>query len=88
MSILNVRLSPEDAELVRILRDSGISAADVVREAIRSRAKRVRRRAAVDTDALLDEMVVRFPRRGPSRRRPDLTDRHAVRRAILAKLRA
>ena len=87
MSLLNVRLSPEDAELVRVLRQSGVSIADVVRAALRSRAKTIRKRTAADTDALLDEMIARYPRSGRTRRRVDTTDRAAMRRAIRAKLR-
>jgi hypothetical protein len=74
--------------MVRALRDSGVSIADVVRVALRARARAARKRASLDTDALLEEMAARYPRKGPTTPRPKSTDRQAVRRAIRAKLRS
>jgi hypothetical protein len=83
MGLLNVRLSEEDARLVRELKQRGVSVSDVVRAAIRTRAAE----AIVpdDTDAILDEMCRRFPEAGPPLR-VDAGDRHAVRRLIRRKL--
>lgn len=86
MGLLNVRLSADDAEIVRLLRDSGVSIADLVRDALRARAKATRGRAALDTDALLLEMAALYPRRGRTFRRPPSTDRAAVRAFIRRRL--
>jgi Arc/MetJ-type ribon-helix-helix transcriptional regulator len=84
MGFLNVRLSDEDAHLVRELKKRGVSISDVVRAAIRASAAH----AVVpeDTGAILKEMFHRFPEtaKPPAL---DATDRHAVRRLIRRKLR-
>jgi Arc/MetJ-type ribon-helix-helix transcriptional regulator len=84
MGLLNVRLSEEDARLVRELKRRGVSVSEVVRTAIRARA--VEGVVPEGTDAILDEMVKRFPEAGPSAR-IDASDGRAVRRLIRAKLR-
>jgi hypothetical protein len=81
MSLLNVRLSAEDARLVRLLKERGVSVSDVVRAAIRARAGVV----PEDTDAALGEMRERFPLEGPPLK-IDTADRRAVRRHIRRKL--
>jgi Arc/MetJ-type ribon-helix-helix transcriptional regulator len=83
MGLLNVRLSEEDARLVRELKQRGVSVSDVVRAAIRTRAAE----AIVpdDTDAILAEMCRRFPEAGPPVR-VDAADRHAVRRFVRRKV--
>jgi hypothetical protein len=84
MGLLNVRLTEEDAHLVRKLKEQGVSISDVVRAAIRERAA-----AGVvpdDTDAVLREMRERFPL-SSSPSRVDATDRRAVQRYIRRKLR-
>jgi hypothetical protein len=83
MSLLNVRLSEDDANLVRELRRRGVSISEVVRGAIRARAAE----AVVpeDTDAILEEVFRRFPAVG-SRHAVDTTDRRALQRFIRRRL--
>jgi hypothetical protein len=99
--LINVRLAAGDERLVRELRARGVSISDVVRRALRAEAKSAEQ-APVDADALIKEMLERFPApAGPSRKvgartaspsagrkRPDATDRHAMREHIAARLRA
>jgi hypothetical protein len=90
MSLLNVRLSPDDARRAAELRKAGIQISDVVREAIRAEYVRMRpatggkRRASRIVEEILEALpdTPDVPRVAV-----DATDRHAVRRHIAAKLR-
>lgn len=86
--LFNVRLSPEDAQLVERLRARGISLSEVMRRAIRAEAGELNDQP-VDADALIGDLLTQFPTpAGAARRRPDATDRHAVRAHIRKRLRA
>ena len=86
--LFNVRLSPEDARLVERLRARGISLAEVMRRAIRTEAGELNEQP-VDSDALIEDLLTQFPTPAtPPGRRPDATDRHAVREHIRKRLRA
>jgi post-segregation antitoxin (ccd killing protein) len=89
MRLLNVRLDDEDAQLVRRLRERGVSISDLVRAAIRSEAKALAASAHVDTDALLAEIRRKFPT--PARLegapRVDATRRRDVQAVVREKLR-
>jgi len=89
MRLLNVRLDDDDARLVRLLRDRGISVSDVVRGALRAEAQRIRPRERLDVDELLAELDRTYPApKGTARTaRVDTTDRRAVQRFIRATLR-
>ena len=90
MSLLNVRLSPDDARRAAELRKAGIQISDVVREAIRAeylRRRSVRpgsRRPSLLVKEILDALP--DPPDMPART-VDPSDRHAVRGHIKAKLR-
>lgn len=79
----------EDQLIARELRARGVSISDVVRRALRVEAEQ-RAVAPVDADALIAEMLERFPSPTVARRskRLDTTDRHAVRKHIAARLRS
>jgi len=90
MSLLNVRLSPDDARRAAELRKAGIQISDVVREAIR--AEYLRRRS-VQPGSRRPSLVVKEilealpdPANMPGRA-VDPNDRDAVRRHIATKLR-
>jgi post-segregation antitoxin (ccd killing protein) len=87
--LINVRLAAEDEQLVRELRARGVSISDVVRRALRAEARNTAP-AAIDAEALIAEMLERFPTptKTPRRKRPNATDRRAVREHIVAQLRA
>lgn len=89
MRLLNVRLDDDDADLVRRLRDRGISISKIVRGAIRSEAQRLQEVSASDPGALLAEMQARYP--GPANttaaHRVDSADRKQVQELVRAKLR-
>ena len=89
MRLLNVRLNQEDAQLVRRLRDRGISISDLVRGAIRGEAKMLAARTPPDTDALLTEIRRRYPTPATIRRTPrvDAADRRQVQALVRKKLR-
>jgi hypothetical protein len=88
MSLLNVRLGPEDSRIAAELRKDGIQLSRVVRDALRAahaargRSGRRRRRAS-DIMAEIYAQCPDPPRL--ARRRVDLRDRRSVRRAILAR---
>ena len=87
--LINVRLTAEDEPLVQELRARGVSISDVVRRALRAEAKNGAP-APIDVDALMAEMLERFPEPAAAGRskRPDTTDRRAVRAYIAKRLRA
>jgi hypothetical protein len=90
MPLLNVRLSPQDAERARALREAGIEISAVVRSAIRveydkrvstpRRGKKPSRLVKEILNAVPDPKVL--PIRGF-----DIRDRRATRAAISSKLR-
>jgi Arc/MetJ-type ribon-helix-helix transcriptional regulator len=83
MTMLNVRLSEADARIVKALKRRGVSASEVVRDALRAKAA-----AGVvpdDTDAVLAEMARCFPR-GRQRSKVDATDRRAVQAFLRRRL--
>ena len=90
MSLVNVRLSPDDARRAAALRKAGIQISDVVREAIRAEylrsraAKPDKRRPSLIVKEILEALP--DPADMPDRA-VDPSDRHAVRRHIAAKLR-
>lgn len=90
MSLVNVRLSPDDARRAAALRKAGIQISDVVREAIRAEylrscaAKPDKRRPSIIVKEILEALP--DPADMPDRE-VDPSDRHAVRRHIAAKLR-
>ena len=59
MALLSVRLTEDDARLVRARRARGVATSDLVRRAIRAEAAATR--PAADTDAVLAAMIARFP---------------------------
>jgi hypothetical protein len=90
MSLLNVRLSSDDARRAAALRKAGIRISDVVREAIRT--EYLRRRSVKPGERrpslIVLEILEALPDSADTPRRTlDATDRHAVRRHIAAKLR-
>ena len=91
MPLLNVRLSEEDARRAAALRKAGVPVSDVVRKAIRAEYERHgspgrRRRKPSE---FIAELFERFPDPpdAKSEQRVDTTDREAVRRYIVDKLR-
>lgn len=88
MRLLNVRLDDDVAQLVRRLRDRGVSISTIVRDAIRAEAK-TQVAKPFEPDAMLAEMRARFPRPpgGPAARRTDTADRRQAGRVIKGKLR-
>jgi len=82
--LFNVRLSPEDAQLVERLRTRGISPSEVMLRAIRKEAAELKDQP-VEADALIEDLLTRFPTPPVI---PDATDRHAVRDHIRKRLRA
>jgi hypothetical protein len=90
MSLVNVRLSPDDARRAAELRKAGIQISDVVREAIRAEYLR---RLSVQRGSRRPSLVVKEilkalpdPAEMPGRA-VDPIDRGAVRRHIATKLR-
>jgi hypothetical protein len=83
MSLLNVRLSEDDARLVRALQKRGIAISELVRRAIREEAAAVRHPA--NTDEILRDMTTRFPM--PGRPKVRSTNRRAVQAEIRKRLR-
>jgi post-segregation antitoxin (ccd killing protein) len=80
--LLNVRLSADDARLVRALRARGVAISDLVRRAIRAEAAAVS--TPSDTDEVLRTMIARFP----MVERPAVrsSDRHELRAAVRKRL--
>jgi len=90
MKLLNVRLDGEDTRRVSELRRAGVAISTLVREAIRKEhehriGKRSRRRTARGVMASIYAAHPDPP--GVPRRRFDLRDRTAVRRAVTARVR-
>ena len=87
--LINVRLDSEHLRKVRALRERGVRLSDVVREAIDERFLRLRSERSAFVKTVIRRMFERYP--DPSdlpRRRYDVHDRGAARRAIVRKLRA
>jgi hypothetical protein len=90
MTLLNVRLGPEDARMAASLRKNGIRISHVVRDALRAAYERhaaahAKRRRPSDVMASIYREVPDAP--GPSPAKRDLGDRHAIRRMIRKRLR-
>jgi len=87
--LLNVRLDDQDAQLVRRLRDRGISISNLVRGAIRTEAKALATNAPLDTAALLAEIRRKFPTPAAAHDVPrvDSTRRKQVQALVREKLR-
>ncbi len=83
MALLNVRLTEDDARLVRTLRARGIVISDLVRRAIRAAAASAS--PPGDSDAILTEMIAQIPL--PPRRQIRSANRREAREEILTKLR-
>jgi hypothetical protein len=86
VGLLNVRLSEEDERRVAELRAKGIQISSLVRRAIRVEAE-AHGGVPADIDTLRRELEKDEPRAGKNASRVDMTDRHAVQRAIRRRLR-
>lgn len=90
MTLLNVRLGPEDARMAARLREAGIPISRVVRDAIRAAHERhaVARGSRRRASAIMADIYRAYPDL-PSQRwgRRDLRDRENVRRLIRRRLR-
>jgi hypothetical protein len=89
MKLINVRLTADDARRVSDLRKAGVQLSRVVRDAIRAEhERRVRSGAGQRRVAdIMAEIYAAYPDPpGTARRRFDLRDRVAARRAILRRL--
>ena len=88
MRLLNVRLGPDDAVLVKRLRRRGVEISKVVREAIRAAAGPNRKLSARDVDRALDEIYARHPDPSGSAPLPVAArDRRALRAHVQERLR-
>jgi len=89
MKLLNVRLDADDARLVSQLRQAGVEISGIVREAIRAEhGRRVGRRGRPRPAEVMAAIYAAHPDPpGLPRRRYDMRDRRAARRAIVRKLR-
>jgi hypothetical protein len=87
--VINVRLRPEDERIARELRARGVSISDVVRRALHAEARKTAD-LPIDTDAVLSEIMERYPTPAtePRRKRPNTLDRNAVRKHIERRLRS
>jgi hypothetical protein len=88
MKLLNVKLEDSDVAKVAALRGGGVNISDLVRHAIRGEYERRNgKRRPGDIEKLLASIYAAHPI-PPGVRRPkvDLRDRHAVRRAIAARV--
>ena len=88
MKLLNVKLEDSDVAKVTALRSGGVNISDLVRRAIRGEYQRRNgKRRPDDIEKLLAGIYAAHPI-PPGVRRPkiDLRDRHAVRRAIVARI--
>jgi post-segregation antitoxin (ccd killing protein) len=89
MKLLNVRLDGHDARLATDLRKAGVQISRLVRDAIRTEhEQRIgKRRKRPPARAIMARIYAEHPDpRGVPRRRVDLRDRKAVRRAITERL--
>jgi hypothetical protein len=82
--LVNVRLDPERLAKARALRERGVALSDVVREAIDERFARLAgSRSGRDVRAILAQAFEQYPDPpGLARRRYDVHDRGAARRAV------
>lgn len=89
MKLLNVRLDADDTRLVSQLRQAGVEISRVVREAIRAEhGRRVGRGGQPRPAEVMAAIYAAHPDPpGLPRRRYDMRDRRAARRAIVTKLR-
>jgi len=90
MPLLNVRLKEEDAKLVRNLRRQGVQISELVRMAIRSEheSRAVQKASRRDAATIVEKIFEDHPDTPDVRPRAlDLTDRAAVRRALVKRLR-
>lgn len=89
MKLLNVRLDADDTRRVSQLRQAGVEISRVVREAIRAEhGRRVGRRGQPRPAEVMGAIYAAHPDPpGLPRRRYDMRDRRAARRAIARKLR-
>jgi len=87
MRLLNVRIGEDDARLVERLKARGVSISEVVRTAIREAAGKPPANQPLDTDALMDEMLRRYPTPASERlREGSAADRRHVQRVLRDKL--
>jgi hypothetical protein len=90
MTLLNVRLGPEDARMAAALRKNGVQISRVVRDALRAAYQR--QAAAHAQRGRPSDVMASIYREVPDasgqpRERRDLGDRHAIRRVIRKRLR-
>lgn len=88
MRTLNVRLSAEDEEAMRVLRRAGVEVSAVVRAALRTEAERLRGRTEQSARELLAKIYAEVPEpvAAPARRY-DVHDRRAFAAAMRAHVR-
>jgi hypothetical protein len=88
MSLLNVRLGPEEERMAAALRTAGVAISGLVRESLRAeyerRIGRTRKRKGSEVVAAIIESLPDPP--GLPAREFSVTDRRAVRRHVRAKL--
>ena len=89
MKLLNVRLGPEDASMVKALRVQGVELSKLVRAAIRAEYdRRIARPRPKDVEKRLAEIHAAHPPPADlPPRRVDPHDRRAVRKVIADRLR-
>jgi hypothetical protein len=87
--LINVRLDPERLRKAQTLRERGVALSDVVREAIDERfASLGGSHSRRDVRVIISRIFARYPDPPKlTRRRYNVHDRQAARRAILRKLR-
>lgn len=87
MTLVNVRLEPEDALRVKALRDAGVQLSTLVRDAIHAEYdRRIRPAGTRKPSEVLADILAALPD-SDSGPRIDTTDRRAVKKHIAAKLR-
>jgi len=89
MSLINVRLSPEDDRKAKALRSEGVRISSLVREALRQEyERRVEARAKRKRpSSVVKEILRAFPSGGTPARAFDWHDRRAVRAHVRSRLR-
>jgi hypothetical protein len=90
MSLLNVKLKPDDVRMAQALRKEGITISDVVRDAIRAEyQRRIGRRTSPrrPSDRMAEIYASHPDPPDLPQRSHDVHDPHAARRAIGARLR-